>query len=94
MDVTNNTRKNAMTIADLLKMEQEHRKAQKWLMFSGNVVNDHGVTVPVQIKSFGFYNQIFRIGDGIDYASSHSINKVGEMKKHITDTINRIQTPA
>lgn len=84
-----------MTIADLLKLEQEHRKAQKWLMFSGDVTNDHGVTVHVQLKSYGFYNQIFRLNnDGIDYASSHSINKVGEMKKHITDTINRIKTPA
>lgn len=83
-----------MKIADLLKMEQEHRKAGKWLMFSGDVVNDHGVTIKVQLKSYGFYNQIFRLNDdGIDYASSHAISKVGDMKKHITDTINRIQTP-
>lgn len=81
-----------MTIDDLLKLEKEYRSKGKWLMFSDNVQNDHGIVVPVQIKSFGFYNQILRINnDGIDYASSHAIDKVKPMQKHIRDTINRIK---
>lgn len=78
-----------MTIADLLKMEKEHRKDDRWLIFSGEIINDHGVPVKVQLKSHGFYNQIFKINDnGINYSSGHSISKVGEMKKFITEIIN------
>lgn len=82
-----------MKIVDLLRLEQEHRKAGKWLIFSGEIVNDHGVTVKVQLKSYGFYNQIFRLNDDpVNYCSGHTISKVADMKKFITDTINK--TPA
>ena len=81
---------NTITIDDLLKLEKEHRKAQKWLMFSGIVKKDNGETVKVQLKSFGDYNQIFRIGDdGINYCSGHSISKVKPMQEFIRNQINK-----
>lgn len=76
-----------MTLTELLAEEKKHRLAGKWLMYSGPVVNDSGREVHVGIKSYGMYNQIFRIG-GIDYASGHTINKVGAMHEHIRSTIN------
>ena len=81
-----------MKISDLLQIEQIKRKEKQWFPYSGPVLNDNGVTVKVQIKSFGFYNQVFRIGDDpVNRCSGHAINKATLMKKFITDTINDVQ---
>lgn len=81
-----------MSIDDLLQLEKEYRKKGKWLFFSEIITNDHGINVPVQLKSFGFYNQIFKINNlPTDYASSHTINKVKIMHEHIRKTINLVK---
>jgi len=80
-----------MTLKEFLKLEREHRTAGKWWMGTYDVINDHGVTVKVAIKSYGFYNQILRLNDDpVNYCSGHTCEKVGLMQKHLTETINRI----
>ncbi len=78
-----------MTIDELLKEEKEHRKADKWLMFSGLVTADNGLVVLVHLKSSGFYNQILRFEENpINYCSGHTISKVKEMHNFLREKIN------
>lgn len=78
-----------MTIKDLLEQEKTCRKSNKWLVFSGPIINDNGIETQVQIKSFGFYNQILRLnGSQVNHCAGHTIDRVGAMHKYITDTIN------
>ena len=77
-------------LADFLTLEREHRQAKKWFIFAGPVRNDKGAVVNVQIKSFGFYNQILHIDDSVNLASGHSIDKVGKMHAFLSEEINRV----
>lgn len=80
-----------MTIAELLKAEQAQRKAGKWLMGYFWVLNDHGVNVKVGIKSFGMYNQLLTLNEEtVNRCSGHTISKVGEMRKFLTEVINSV----
>jgi hypothetical protein len=80
-----------MTIDELLKAEQSHRKAGKWLSMSDLVTADNGITVLVHLKSFGMYNQILRFEEHLtNYCSGHTITKVKEMQKYLRDQINSI----
>jgi len=77
------------TIRELLQYETECRKAQKWCIFTGPVTNDKGVEVQVQLKSFGMYNQLFKIGENqTNHASGHSIDKVKTMHNFLAEKIN------
>jgi|ETNvirnome_2_300_1030623.scaffolds.fasta_scaffold52737_1 hypothetical protein len=80
-----------ISLKDLLSMERSHRTGGKWLSWTGNVTNDHGVVVTVAIKSYGFYNQVLRLNDDqVNYCSGHTKEKVGLMHAHLKDTINKI----
>lgn len=78
-----------VTIDDVLALEKKHRNQDKWFIFNDVVRNDNGFELAVQIKSFGFYNQILRVnGSDINYASGHTINKVKPMHEHLRKAIN------
>ena len=79
-----------VTIDALLKQEREHRKNNRWWVFSGSVINDSGRSQHVQIKTYGFYNQILKVGnDDINHASGHTINKVRDMQRYLREAINK-----
>ena len=78
-----------MTLSELLTLEKQSRKSNKWLIVNENVTNDKGENVHVQLKSFGFYNQIFQIDHNpVNYCSGHTIDKVGKMHMFIKAKIN------
>lgn len=81
----------AKTLDELMKMERDCRKANKWFMGNFEVVNDHGKLVKVSLKSFGFYNQILRLDeDPVNYCSGHTISSVKGMHSFLRNAINRI----
>lgn len=86
-----------MSIKELLKLEQEHRKFSKWWWFTGLVMNDHDKPVMVNIKSYGLYNQIFKVTDpddpddnALNQASGHTIVKVTDMQNYLRNRINLV----
>lgn len=77
------------SIKELLRQEQQQRKAQKWLQFAGIVKDDRGMPVFVRIKSYGLYLQIFKLGDSeVDHAAGHTLHKVSDLQKYVRDKIN------
>jgi len=79
----------ALTFKALFIFEREYRLSQTWWFFEGEVIADNGQKVKVEIKSYGFYNQILRVnGEPLNHAAGHSINRVKDMRDWIKNTIN------
>lgn len=86
-------RKSAPTsyigISQLLKLEEQCRKAEKYFIYCGEVCASDGTIVYLQIKSLEFFNQLLRINNESDQSAGHSCPTVAMMHKHITDCINK-----